>query len=104
MELWAKGRLILFWFKAPKVPINMDSKGHIAMIKPHESMKSWRVSSGSLDNNAIVAIFGVIAKYAVTDVGAPSYTSGVHIWNGTALILKRRATGMNGKPIVTAIP
>jgi len=27
----------------------------------------------------MIAIFGVIAKKAVTDVGAPSYTSGVHM-------------------------
>jgi len=28
------------------------------------------------------------ARNAVTGVGAPSYTSGDHIWNGTAEILK----------------
>ena len=29
------------------------------------------------------------AKKAVTGVGEPSYTSGVHMWNGTAPTLKR---------------
>ena len=33
-------------------------------------------------------------KNAVTGVGAPSYTSGAHWWNGTALTL-------NAKPTIT---
>jgi len=48
---------------------------------------------------AHIAIFGVIMKNAVTAVGAPSYTSGVHMWNGTALILNKNATNMNNNPI-----
>src|SRR6266542_5173428 len=33
------------------------------------------------------AAFDATERYAVTGVGAPSYTSGVHIWNGTAATL-----------------
>ena len=32
---------------------------------------------------------------AVTDVGAPWYTSGVHMWNGTAASLKPKPTASN---------
>ena len=35
-----------------------------------------------------MAILGVIAKKAVTEVGDPSYTSGAHVWKGTAVIFK----------------
>jgi hypothetical protein len=38
--------------------------------------------------SATAATFGAAAKNAVTGVGAPSYTSGVHMWNGAADILK----------------
>ena len=39
------------------------------------------------------------AKKAVTGVGAPSYTSGVHIWNGTAEILNARPAETNTRPM-----
>ena len=38
----------------------------------------------------IAATFAAAAKKAVTGVGEPSYTSGVHMWNGTAETLKAR--------------
>ena len=37
-------------------------------------------------------LFTAIAMYAVAGVGAPSYASGVHMWNGTALTLNARPT------------
>src|SRR5438270_12701138 len=42
--------------------------------------------------NAIEAAFDATERYAVTVVGAPSYASGAHIWNGTAEILKSNPT------------
>src|SRR3954470_23086794 len=36
---------------------------------------------------AKAALFTATAMYVVLGVGAPSYASGVHMWNGTALIL-----------------
>ena len=41
-----------------------------------------------LINTPMAAIFGTTAKNAVIEVGAPSYTSGVHIWNGAIDSLK----------------
>ncbi len=38
---------------------------------------------------------------AVTGVGAPSYTSGVHMWNGTADSLKARPATTNTMPITS---
>ena len=40
-----------------------------------------------LIKTANAAILGTTAKKAVIDVGAPSYTSGVHIWKGAIEIL-----------------
>ncbi len=49
-------------------------------------------------SSAIAATFGAVAKKTVTDVGAPSYTSGVHMWNGTAETLKAKPTSTNTMP------
>ena len=37
-------------------------------------------------------LFTATAMYVVAGVGAPSYASGVHMWNGTPLTLKTRPT------------
>ena len=44
------------------------------------------------------AIFGAVPTKAATEVGAPSYTSGIHIWNGTAPNLNAMATTINTIP------
>ena len=41
---------------------------------------------------------GAEAKKVVTGVGAPSYTSGVHIWNGTTLALNAIPASMKTRP------
>ena len=41
------------------------------------------------------AAFDATEKNAVTGVGAPSYVSGAHWWNGTAEILKPKPQRMN---------
>ena len=47
----------------------------------------------------MVATFGAVPNSAVTGLGEPSYTSGVHIWNGAAEILKARPTSTKTMPI-----
>jgi hypothetical protein len=44
-------------------------------------------------------ILGAIEKNAVTKVGEPLYTSGAHIWKGTAVILNKKPTAINKIPI-----
>jgi hypothetical protein len=39
---------------------------------------------------------------AVTTVGEPSYTSGVHIWKGTAAILKPKPTRISAAPATSS--
>ena len=46
----------------------------------------------------MAATFGAVAKKAAIGVGAPSYTSGVHMWNGTAETLKARPEIRNTRP------
>jgi hypothetical protein len=47
---------------------------------------------------AKAAAFTAALIIAVTGVGAPSYTSGVHMWNGTAAILKPNPTPTSARP------
>ncbi|MCY1452331.1 hypothetical protein D9M71_692430 [compost metagenome] len=39
-----------------------------------------------------------VARKAATGAGAPSYTSGVHRWNGTNDSLKARPTSIMARP------
>ena len=45
------------------------------------------------------AAFVATAMNAVTGVGAPSYTSGVHWWNGAIEALKQRPTTTSATPV-----
>ena len=49
-------------------------------------------------NAANAAAFVADAMNAVTGVGAPWYTSGVHMWNGAAATLNPSPTSRNAKP------
>ena len=44
------------------------------------------------------AILGAVAMNRVTGVGAPSYTSGTHMWKGTAPSLNATPTTTNTSP------
>ena len=46
------------------------------------------------------AAFGPTEKNAVTGVGAPEYTSGTHVWNGTAAILNPKPIRINVMPVI----
>src|SRR5919108_5967400 len=48
---------------------------------------------------ANAAAFGATDMNAVAGVGAPSYASGVHWWNGTTAALKPRPTVMSARAI-----
>ena len=52
---------------------------------------------------ANAAIFGAAPMVKVTAVGAPWYTSGTHIWNGTAPNLKAIPQTTNTAPNMSAI-
>src|SRR5260370_33113917 len=49
-------------------------------------------------SSAKLAVLEATLTYAVAGVGAPSYTSGAHLWNGAAATLKNRPTAINTNP------
>ena len=58
------------------------------------AVRCRRCGSSAANPAALVAD----AMKAVTGLGAPSYTSGVHMWNGTAATLNARPTSSNTMP------
>ena len=52
---------------------------------------------------ANAAAFTAVTMYPVTGVGAPSYTSGAHMWNGTAATLNPKPTSSNPSPISSIV-
>src|ERR1700744_4215912 len=52
-------------------------------------------------NAPIAAAFVAVAMNAVIGVGAPSYTSGVHWWNGATDALKAKPTIVSPIPVST---
>ena len=65
---------------------------------PGRCTRSGNASSQTRRNAANAAAFTVAAMYAVIGVGAPSYTSGAHMWNGTAATLNPKPTSSSAMP------
>src|SRR6266704_5174107 len=61
--------------------------------------------SSSTRNSAVkAAALTPVAMNAVTGVGAPSYTSGAHMWNGTAATLNANPTSSSARPAGSMTP
>ncbi len=71
---------------APRFPANIVSAASAQKAQNHKCVAAGTVAK-MRNNKANAAAFGPAEKRAVTGVGAPSYTSGVHTWNGAAATL-----------------
>ena len=58
---------------------------------PARERRRRNATSSTRRSSAKAAVLTTTAMNVVVGVGAPSYASGVHMWNGTALTLKREA-------------
>ncbi len=63
-----------------------------ARIMAHSSTRVVSAPARIRISAANPAAFAPTDMKAVTDVGAPWYTSGVHMWNGTSATLKPKPT------------
>src|SRR5262245_2258754 len=70
--------------KLPAVMVRTDSTQNSSRQSTLSPGNPSRKIRSSIANDAD---FDPTDRNAVTGVGAPSYTSGAHIWNGTAAIL-----------------
>src|SRR5271154_776161 len=81
-------RFKLFCVSAPKFPMVIEATATAATTISHSGRTGQNAVQNSRSSSAKLAAFDATLIEAVIDVGAPSYTSGAHMWNGTAAILK----------------
>jgi AmmeMemoRadiSam system protein A len=74
--------------KAIRLPTVIVSAANTANIPGHTSIAGAKAVTKTRISTAKPAAFEPTERKVVTGVGAPSYTSGAHIWNGTEDILK----------------
>ena len=91
-------RLTLVWAMAATLPSTSDSTARAASITCHRSPTAGRPSTRIRIASASAPSFGAVPTYRVTAVGAPWYTSGTHMWNGTAPNLKATPATRNARP------
>ena len=70
-----------------------------AIAGAHVRAASIRATSNSRRITPKAAALVATAMNAVTGVGAPSYTSGVHWWNGATDALKARPASTSASPV-----
>ena len=102
MELYATNLFKLVCPIAATAPNNIEAIDKKIKIVCHSSIKFKKGTYKNLIKTDKAAILGTIVKNNVTEVGDPSYTSGAHIWNGTAEILNAKPTSMKTMPNVKA--
>src|SRR5215813_6613412 len=98
MDEYASIRLTLDWATATTLPRVM-----VTAASPQSTAVMFGWARGSTPPNrrmsaAKTAALEPVAMKAETLVGAPSYTSGAHMWKGTAEILKPNPTRRSPTP------
>src|ERR1043165_2248325 len=94
MELYAKSRLIFDWLMAARLPTVMVRIATTVSSGSHDGRAGASGPRKIRSKNANEAAFEATERYAVMVVGAPSYASGAHMWNGAAEILNSRPTAV----------
>src|SRR5882724_1181355 len=67
-----------------------------------EPSKPANPTSSTFSKIKKLATFEPVAINAVTGVGAPSYASGAHKWNGTTATLNPNPTRVNNMPVANS--
>src|SRR5687768_13696290 len=86
------------WITAIRLPTTIVAAASSQRMFPSTSPSGSNDSVNTRTNAANAATFTVTLMNAVTADGAPSYTSGVHWWNGTDEILNAKPTTTNASP------
>src|SRR5260370_29425132 len=101
-------RLMLLCAMATMLPMAIDSTASTTSIWLQSPCEPAKASGSRRMASANAASFEAVPMNTVTLVGEPSYTSGIHIWNGTAPNLNptptMRKAVPNTKPILSHKP
>ena len=91
-------RLTSLCTAAAMVPTSSDATASTYTIGRQSDANDTKLPAKIRSSAANAATLVAAAMNAVTGVGAPWYTSGVHMWNGTAATLKPRPTSSSATP------
>src|SRR5206468_2277537 len=86
------------WTSAAKLPTTSDATAMPANAHDQRCSSCGNAVRNSRNASANAATFVAADMNAVTVVGAPSYTSGVHMWNGAEDDLKPRPAMIIASP------
>ena len=103
IELYASIRFRLRCASATRFPTTIVIAANHQTISVHTTVTGPSASSSTRSIAANAAALTAAAMNAVMGVGAPSYTSGVHMWNGTAATLKAKPTSSMPIPISSTV-
>src|ERR1700679_3505519 len=91
-------RLRLLCAMATILPMAIDNTASTTNIWLQSGCEPARASGNKRMASANAASFEAVPMNTVTQVGDPSYTSGIHMWNGTAPNLNPIPTMRNAIP------
>src|SRR5262245_40218151 len=80
---------------ARTLPTTIDRAASTQTTGVQSHVIGWNATSRTRISAMKAATFVAADMYAVTGVGAPWYTSGVHMWKGTDETLNANATARN---------
>ncbi len=86
------------WASATRFPTTMVTTASHQITCSQMRWMPPNASSSTRTRAANAAALTAVAMNPVTGVGAPSYTSGVHMWNGTAATLKPKPISSRAMP------
>src|SRR5919109_2039423 len=89
---YASIRLVFVWASATTFPPVIVTAARIARTALQSTPSGPSAPTSTRRMAAKAAALGPTDMNAVAGVGAPSYASGVHWWNGTTAALKPRPT------------
>ena len=98
IDEYASIRLMLVCAIATTLPKTIDSSARIISIPCQSNQSPPSATPSRRSMNAKAASLGAVPISSVTAVGAPSYTSGTHMWYGTAPSLNAMPETTNTRP------
>src|SRR5664279_3177770 len=101
-EEYASIRFMSVWVIPMTEPMIMDAAAMIATTGCHVQAIGCSAEKQTRRIAANAATFVQDAMNAVTGVGAPWYTSGVHRWNGPTEALNSRPTRTSASPPISS--
>src|SRR5262245_60669880 len=81
---YARSRLMSVWAIARMAPATIDSADSTQITGCQSQVTGWNATLNTRISAANAATLVAADMNPVTAVGAPWYTSGAHMWNGTA--------------------